>query len=66
MIDRDNPYPKGYRVPEFSLFFGKNGQSTLEHIARFTIQYGELANFENFPNFKLRLFPNSLTENAFT
>ena len=38
----------------------------MEHIARFTIQCGELANFENFSNFKLRLFPNSLTGNAFT
>ena len=34
MIDRDNPYPRGYRVPEFSLFSRKNGQSTLEHIVR--------------------------------
>ena len=66
MIDRDNLYPRGYKVPEFSLFFEKNGQSTLEHIAHFTIQCGELANFENFSNFKLRLFPNSLTGNAFT
>ena len=66
VIDRDNPYPRGYRVPEFSLFSGENGQSTLEHIAHFTIQCGELANFENFSNFKLRLFPNSLTGNAFT
>ena len=66
VIDRDNPYPRGYRVPEFFLFSRKNGQSTLEHIACFTIQCGELANFENFSNFKLRLFPNSLTENAFT
>ena len=64
MIDRDNPYPRGYRVLEFSLFSRENGQSILEHIAHFTIQYGELVNFENFPNFKLRLFPNSLIGNA--
>ena len=56
VIDRDNPYPRGYRVPEFFLFSRENGQSTLEHIARFTIQYGELANFENFSNFKLNCF----------
>ena len=65
MIDKDNSYPRGYRVPEFCLFSGENGQSTLEHIAHFTIQYGELVNFENFSNFKLRLFPNSLTGNTF-
>ena len=22
MIDRENPYPKGYMIPNFSLFFG--------------------------------------------
>ena len=51
-IDRDNPYPRGYRIPKFSLFSGEDGQSTLKHIARFTIQYGELANFENFTNYR--------------
>ena len=65
-IDRDNPYPKGYRVLEFILFSGKEGQSTIEHVAKSTIQCGELANYENFCNFKLRLFPNSLTGSAFT
>ena len=66
VIDRDNPYPRGYRVLEFSLFSEENGQSILEHIAYFTIQCGELPNLENFSNFKLRLFPNSLIGNAFT
>ncbi|XP_075500113.1 uncharacterized protein LOC142538697 [Primulina tabacum] len=37
----------------------------MEHIARLTIQCGELANLENFNNLKLRLFPNSLTGTAF-
>ena len=66
MIDRENPYPEGYRIPDFSLFFGEDGQSTLEHVARFTIQCGELANYENFYYFKLRLFPNSLRGATFT
>lgn len=35
-------------------------------MARFTVQCGELANYENFTNFKLRLFPNSCTRAAFT
>ena len=58
--------PLGYRIPEFSLFSGEYGQSTLEHIARFTMQCGELANYENFYHFKLRLLPNSLTWASFT
>ncbi|XP_038716903.1 uncharacterized protein LOC120010240 [Tripterygium wilfordii] len=66
-IDRKNPYPRGFRVPEFTLFSrGDEIQSIVEHIGRFTVQCGELANFENFDNFKLRLFPNSLTGPAFT
>ena len=66
IIDRENPYPRGYRIPDFSLFSGEDGQSTLEHVAIFTMQCGELANYENFYHFKLTLFPNSLTEAAFT
>ena len=60
-IDRENPYPRGYRIPEFSLFSVEDEQSTLEHVDKFTMQCGELANHENFPYLKLNLFPNSLT-----
>ena len=66
MIYNENPYLRGYRIPDFSLFFGEDGQSTLEHVARFTVQCGELANYENFYHFKLRLFLNSLTRALFT
>ena len=66
MIDRENPYPRGYRILDFYLFSGENGYSTLEHVARFTVQCGELANYENFYHFKLILFPSSLTGAAFT
>ena len=66
MIDEENPYPRGYMISDFSLFFGEDYQSTLEHVARFTVQYGELAHCENFYHFKLRRFPNSLTGAAFT
>ena len=66
MIDRENPYPRGYRIPDFSIFFREDGQSTLEHVARFTVQCGELANYENLYHFKLRSFPNSLTGASFT
>ena len=65
MIDRENPYPRGYRILNLSLFFGEYGQSSLEHIARFIVQCGELAKYENFYHFKLRLFPNSLTRAVF-
>ena len=26
MIDRENPYPRGYRITDFSVFFGENSQ----------------------------------------
>ena len=39
VIDRENPYPRGYRIPEFSR---EDRQSTLEHVARFTVQCGDL------------------------
>ena len=66
MINSENPYLRGYRILDFSLFFGEYSQSTLEHVARFTVQWEELANHENFYHFKLRLYPNSLTREAFT
>ena len=66
MIDKENPYQRGHRIPDFSLFSREYGQSTLEHVVRFIMQCRELANFENFYHFKLRLFPNSLTKVAFT
>ena len=50
----------------FSLFSREDGQYTMEHVSRFTVQCGELANYENFYHFKLRLFPNTLTGAAFT
>ena len=61
MIDRENLYPRGYKIHDFFLFFREDGRSTLEYVARLTVQCGELANYENFYHFKLRLFPNSLT-----
>ena len=66
MIDRENPYPRGYRILDFSFFFGEDDQTTLEHVTRFNVQCGELANYENLYHFKLRPFPNSLTRAAFT
>ncbi|GKV01604.1 hypothetical protein SLEP1_g14149 [Rubroshorea leprosula] len=31
-IDRDNPFPRGFKVPEFTLFSRDASQSTIEHI----------------------------------
>ena len=45
VIDMDNPYLRGYKVLEFSLFSREKGQLTLEHIAHFIIQCEELENF---------------------
>jgi hypothetical protein len=35
------PYPRGYRVSEFSKSSGKDGKSTLEHVGQFTLQCSE-------------------------
>jgi hypothetical protein len=57
------PYPRGYRVPEFSKFSGEDGKTTLEHVGQFILQFGE-ASANN--TLKLRMFPLSLSDNAFT
>ena len=44
-------------------FSGENGESIVKHIARYTMEIGELANVEYL---KMRFFPSSLTKNAFT
>ncbi|OMO89508.1 Retrotransposon gag protein [Corchorus capsularis] len=62
--DRLYPFPRGYKIPEFNpSFSGLFGEhSTLEHIARFTIQCGEASSGFH----KLRLFLHCITGNAFT
>ncbi|XP_062014224.1 uncharacterized protein LOC133730694 [Rosa rugosa] len=55
-------YPAGYRIPSFTLFSGDAYQCTVEHIGRFTAQYGEASSDDN----KLRLFVHSLTGPVFT
>ncbi|GKV47379.1 hypothetical protein SLEP1_g54284 [Rubroshorea leprosula] len=62
-IDQENPFPRGFKVSEFTLFSGDGGYSTIEHIGRFTIQCGEASGDDNL---KLRLFPSSLTSTALT
>jgi len=55
--------PRGYKNPKFTKFAGDTSESIVEHIARYMIEAGGLANDENL---RLKYFPNSLTKNAFT
>ncbi|KAM1365445.1 hypothetical protein ACFX2F_043867 [Malus domestica] len=50
-------YPKGFKIPDFSLFDGESSLSSLKHVARFTVQCGD----DNSDFHKLRLFNFSLT-----
>ncbi|KAM1543566.1 hypothetical protein ACFX1Z_013207 [Malus domestica] len=54
-------YPKGFKIPNFSIFAGESSLSSLEHVARFTAQCGDV----NSDFHKLRLFNFSLTGSAF-
>jgi hypothetical protein len=57
------PYPRGYRVSKFFKFSEDDGKITLEHVGQFILQCGE-ASANNV--LKLRMFPLSLYETAFT
>jgi hypothetical protein len=57
------PYPRGYRLPEFSKFSGEDGETTLEHVGQFILQCGE-ASANNV--LKWRMFPLSLSGTAST
>ncbi|KAM1010404.1 hypothetical protein ACFX2C_045888 [Malus domestica] len=54
-------YPKGFKIPDFSLFARESFLSSLEHVARFTALCGDVNNDFH----KLRLFNFSLTGSAF-
>src|SRR4051812_2388097 len=60
---RQTELPRGWKVPKFTKFAGETGELTVEHIARFQTEAGEIANNENL---KMKYFPSSLTKNAFT
>jgi hypothetical protein len=57
------PYPRGYRVPEFSKFSGEDGNITLEHVGQFILQCAEASANDAL---KLRMFPLSLSDTTFT
>jgi len=55
--------PRGYKIPKFNKFARDTSESTVEHITKYLTEAGDLANDENL---RLKVFPNSLTKNAFT
>lgn len=58
-FDLAYPFPRNYKIPEFTLFSGEENRSTVEHVARFTVLCAEaLGNYF----WRLRLFGNSLTK----
>ncbi|GAB2290160.1 hypothetical protein Dimus_024442 [Dionaea muscipula] len=40
-VNQAFPFPRGFKMPEFTLFTGTGDVSTIEHVGRFTIQAGE-------------------------
>nr|KYP38616.1 Retrovirus-related Pol polyprotein from transposon opus [Cajanus cajan] len=55
--------PRGAKVPKFLKFAGELNESTVEHIARYLVECGDLGNNEYL---KMKYFPSSLTKHAFT
>jgi len=54
---------RGYKIPKFTKFAGDTSESTVEHIAQYLTEAGDLANDENL---RLKYFPNCLTKNVVT
>ncbi|XP_050875138.1 uncharacterized protein LOC127078750 [Lathyrus oleraceus] len=55
--------PRGTSVPKYTKFGGEYGESTIEHIARYLTEFGDLAHNECL---RVKNFPSSLTKVAFT
>ena len=55
--------PPRCKVPKFTKFSGDTTESTVEHVARYLIEAGDISNNENL---RIKYFPSSLTKNAFT
>ncbi|GAU34949.1 hypothetical protein TSUD_312800 [Trifolium subterraneum] len=55
--------PRNWKTPKFTKFAGDTSESTVEHIARYMVEAGNIADNENL---RMKYFPNSLTKNAFT
>ena len=52
-----------YKIPKFTKFAGDSGESTYEHVARYLLKCGEIANSELL---RMKYFPCSLTREAFS
>ncbi|XP_050897364.1 uncharacterized protein LOC127104207 [Lathyrus oleraceus] len=64
MMENDlTKLPRGCKIPKFTKFSGDTSESTIEHIARYMTEAGDLANSENL---RMKYFPSSLTKNTFT
>ncbi|XP_050896382.1 uncharacterized protein LOC127103145 [Lathyrus oleraceus] len=55
--------PRGMKVPKYNKFGGESGESTIEHVARYLTELGDLAHNECL---RVKNFPSSLTKAAFT
>ncbi|XP_050896711.1 uncharacterized protein LOC127103502 [Lathyrus oleraceus] len=55
--------PRGMKVPKYTKFGGESGESTIEHVARYLTESGDLAHNECL---RVKNFPSSLTKAAFT
>ncbi|XP_015932637.1 uncharacterized protein LOC107458936 [Arachis duranensis] len=55
---------RGMKNPKITIKFAVEvGESTIEHVSRYLVEIGNLANDENL---KMKIFSSSLTKNAFT
>jgi hypothetical protein len=57
------PFPPRFKVTDFTMFFGQDETSTMEHITRFIIQCGEAGNVDAL---RIQLFSSSLSGLAFS
>ncbi|XP_050890358.1 uncharacterized protein LOC127095756 [Lathyrus oleraceus] len=55
--------PRGMKVPKYTKFGRESGEPTIEHVARYLTESGDLANNECL---RVKNFPSSLTKAAFT
>ncbi|XP_058741295.1 uncharacterized protein LOC131613663 [Vicia villosa] len=55
--------PRGWKIPMYTKFGGETGKSTIEHIAKYLTESGDMANNESL---RVKHFPSSLTKAAFT
>lgn len=55
--------PRGYKIPNFSKFFGELEESIVEHVAWYQIKCGDFATIEYL---QMKYFPSSLIKSALT